>query len=235
MEPTVNSLGQPIGPALPNFKVPPWPSGEALTGRFAHLVSLDISAHAAALYSELSREVEGRTWTYLPYGPFVSFDGFREWMRASCLGKDPLFYTILEAATGTPIGMASYLRINPPDAVIEVGHLLFSRRLQRTAIATEAMFLMMKNAFDNGYRRYEWKCDSLNANSRAAAERFGFQFEGIFRQDRVYKGRSRDTAWFSVIDSEWPALHAAFTCWLAPENFDAAGRQKRSLRECRRA
>src|SRR5206468_889948 len=140
-----------------------------------------------------------------------------------CLTQDPLFYTIVERTSGKPLGLASYLRINPPDGVIEVGHLIFSPRLQRTAVATDAMYLMMKRAFDLGYRRYEWKCDSLNANSRAAAERLGFRFEGIFRQDRVYKGRSRDTAWFSVIDREWPALQVAFERWLSPENFDSNG------------
>jgi RimJ/RimL family protein N-acetyltransferase len=231
--PTVNHWGQPIGPALPNFQAPPWPAREPLTGRFARVEPLDASAHAVALFAEIGADAEGRTWTYLPYGPFTSMDEFRDWLRSYCLGKDPLFFTIIDARTGTPLGLASYLRINPADAVIEVGHLIFSPRLQRTAIATEAMYLMMIRAFELGYRRYEWKCDSLNANSRAAAERLGFQFEGIFRQDRIYKGRSRDTAWFSVIDAEWAMLRDAFDRWLAPENFDAAGKQRRTLREFR--
>jgi RimJ/RimL family protein N-acetyltransferase len=226
----MNHLGQPIGPALPDWKTPRWPPREALTGGFCQLEPLDVGRHADKLYSELEIDSEGRTWTYLPYGPFSGFNEFREWLSTYCLGNDPLFYTIVARASGKPLGLASYLRINPADGVIEVGHLIFSARLQRTAVATEAMYLMMKRAFELGYRRYEWKCDSLNAKSRAAAERLGFKFEGIFRQDRVYKGRSRDTAWFSVIDREWPELERAFVRWLTPENFDEAGKQRVSLK-----
>jgi RimJ/RimL family protein N-acetyltransferase len=199
------------------------------------LEPLDVNAHATGLYAELAADTEGRTWTYLPYGPFDGFEAFQEWLTHYCVGKDPLFYTILDVVSGKPLGLASYLRINPADGVIEVGHLIFSARLQRTAAATEAMYLMMKQAFELGYRRYEWKCDSLNVKSRAAAERLGFQFEGIFRQDRVYKGRSRDTAWFSVVDRQWPALEQAFIRWLESENFDAGGKQKNPLRRSERS
>jgi RimJ/RimL family protein N-acetyltransferase len=143
---------------------------------------------------------------------------------------DPLFFAVVDAASGRAAGVASYLRIDPVNGVIEVGHLAFAPQLQRTRVATEAMYLMMKHAFSLGYRRYEWKCDALNAPSRRAAERLGFTFEGVFRQAIVYKGRSRDTAWFSVIDSEWPVLETAFLAWLDPDNFDADGRQRRSLR-----
>jgi RimJ/RimL family protein N-acetyltransferase len=226
----INDLGQPIGPALPDWKIPAWPPREQAAGRFCRLEPLDMSRHAAALYAELAVEVEGRTWTYLPYGPFKGFDEFRDWLGSYCLGKDPRFYAILEQSAESPLGLAAYLRINPAEGVIEVGHLIFSPRLRRTPVATEAMYLMMQRAFEMGYRRYEWKCDSLNAKSRAAAERLGFQFEGIFRQDRVYKERSRDTAWFSIIDSEWPLLKERFERWLAPENFDANGRQRKALR-----
>lgn len=227
---TFNDLGQPIGPPLPDWKTPPWPPREPAIGRFCRLEPLDVHRHAPALHSELALDREGRIWTYLPYGPFAGFEEFRAWLAKSCLGNDPLFYAIVDVATGQPLGLASYLRINPADGVIEVGHLVFSPRLQRTPAATEAMCLMMKRAFALGYRRYEWKCDSLNAPSRAAAERLGFQFEGLFRHDRVYKGRSRDTAWFSVIAPEWPALESRFVRWLAPENFDETGQQKASLR-----
>jgi RimJ/RimL family protein N-acetyltransferase len=234
MNHAMNPLGQPVGAALPNWKAPEWPVAQVLAGRFCRLAPLSVEAHAPALYRELAVDAEGRTWTYLPYGPFGGFEEFRGWLASYCLGRDPFFYTILDASSSQPLGLASYLRINPGDGVIEVGHLIFSARLQRTAAATEAMHLLMKQAFELGYRRYEWKCDSLNAKSRAAAERLGFQFEGIFRQDRVYKGRSRDTAWLSVIDREWPGLERAFTAWLSPENFDEAGRQKAALSAFRR-
>jgi len=148
-------------------------------------------------------------------------------MRKSCLGEDPLFHAIVERKTGEAVGVASYLRIDPANGVIEVGHINYSPLLQRTRAATEAMFLMMRRVFDElGYRRYEWKCDALNAPSRAAAGRYGFRFEGIFRQATVYKGRNRDTAWYAIIDKDWPALKAAYERWLAPENFDAEGRQR---------
>ena len=140
-------------------------------------------------------------------------------------GDDPLFFAIVDAPSQTALGVASLMRIDPANGAIEVGHLAYSPRLQRTPAATEAMFLLMQYAFELGYRRYEWKCDTLNAPSRAAAQRLGFSFEGVFRQAVIYKERSRDTAWHSIIDAEWPALRAAFTQWLAPSNFDAAGRQ----------
>jgi RimJ/RimL family protein N-acetyltransferase len=227
----VNALGQPIGETLGEWKVPAWPPREPEGGRFCRLEPLEVSRHSAALYSELEADIEGRSWTYLPYGPFKDFEDFRDWLGNYCIGNDPIFYAIVEHASGKPLGLVSYLRINPSDGVIEVGHVIFSPRLQRTPAATEAMYLMMKRAFELGYRRYEWKCDSLNAKSRAAAERLGFQFEGVFRQDRAYKGRNRDTAWLSVIDQEWPARNRAFERWLSPENFDERGKQKKSLRE----
>jgi RimJ/RimL family protein N-acetyltransferase len=156
-------------------------------------------------------------------------------MRASCLGEDPLFHAIVDPAAGSATGVASYLRIDPNHGSIEVGGINYSPLLQRKPAATEAMYLMMKRAFELGYRRYEWKCDALNAASRLAAERFGFTYEGIFRQHMILKGRNRDTAWFSMIDSEWPRVSAAFEQWLAPTNFDGEGRQKRRLAEIRSA
>ena len=143
-----------------------------------------------------------------------------------CMSNDPLFHAIVDNATGKAIGLASYLRIDPASGSIEVGHINYSPLLQRTPAATEAMYLMMQRVFELGYRRYEWKCDALNARSRAAAQRYGFSFEGIFRQATVYKGRNRDTAWYAIIDREWPALQAAFLQWLDPSNFDADGRQR---------
>lgn len=168
-------------------------------------------------------------WTYLPYGPFESAMAYSHWADGMSQRSDPFFYTILDRTTEQPLGLASYLRIDPASGSIEVGHIHYSPLLQRTPAATEAMFLLMQHAFALGYRRYEWKCDSLNEPSRAAAQRLGFSFEGIFRQATVVKGRNRDTAWFAMTDQEWPALRAAFLQWLAPSNFDAEDRQRERL------
>lgn len=195
---------------------------------------LDADRHGAQLFAANAADAEGRSWTYLAYGPFASLADYRAWLSTSCAAEDPLFFAIVDRRDGTPAGVASYLRITPASGSIEVGHLNFAPRLQRTAAATEAMFLLMQWAFEVGYRRYEWKCDALNAPSRAAAERFGLSFEGIFRQATVYKGRSRDTAWYAAIDSEWPALRAAFETWLAPANFDGQGNQRQRLAELTR-
>jgi len=202
-------------------------------GRYCRVEPLDPARHAAELHEANSLDREGRMWTYLFSGPFASFDEYRSWLEAKQPSEDPLFFAFVDATRGRAVGLGSYLRIDPAHGTVEVGHLQFSPLMQRTAVATEAMYLMMKTAFDLGYRRYEWKCDSLNAGSRRAAERLGFRFEGIFRQAIVYKGRSRDTAWYSVVDKEWPALDAAFRAWLDPANFDPAGRQRRALTELR--
>jgi RimJ/RimL family protein N-acetyltransferase len=193
-----------------------------------------VDRHGRELFEATAGRVNAKSFTYLPYGPFESFDDYAGWLREAASGDDPSFFALVTADDGRASGLASYLRIQPASGSIEVGHLNYSPRLQRTPAATEAMFLMMKNAFELGYRRYEWKCDALNAPSRAAAERLGFSFEGIFRQAIVYKNRSRDTAWYSVIDAEWPALERAFTAWLDPSNFDEAGVQRSRLAEITR-
>jgi RimJ/RimL family protein N-acetyltransferase len=165
----------------------------------------------------------------LPYGPFETLNAFIAWMQGTCLGEDPLFHAILDS-DGRPLGVASYLRIDPQAGAIEVGHINYAPRLQRSTAATEAMYLLMRRVFDElGYRRYEWKCDALNAGSRAAAERLGFVYEGTFRQATHYKGRNRDTGWYAVIDKDWPEIDAAYRRWLDPENFDEDGRQKSPL------
>ena len=230
-----NELGQPIGPEVPGWSPRPHPPRAAMQGRYCRVEPLDPARHARELHEANSLDREGRMWTYLFSGPFASFDDYRAWMDAKQGSEDPLFFVFVDAASGRAVGLGSYLRIDPSNGTVEVGHLQFSPLMQRTAVATEAMYLMMKTAFDLGYRRYEWKCDALNAGSRRAAERLGFRFEGIFRQAIVYKGRSRDTAWYSVIDKEWPALEAAFGAWLDPANFDAGGGQRRSLVELRTA
>jgi len=225
----VNEWGQPVGFPLPDWQAPPHPQPIGMAGRLCRLEPADPNRHALDLYTAFAQDKEGRTWTYLPYGPFASVEEYRDWMAATCLKDDPSFYAIINNATDKAVGMASYLRIDTKNGVIEVGHLSYSPLLQRTPAATEAMFLMMKRAFDLGYRRYEWKCNALNAASRRAAERLGFTFEGVFRQASVVRGRNRDTAWFSIVDSEWPVLHAAFQRWLDPSNFDEHGRQRASL------
>jgi RimJ/RimL family protein N-acetyltransferase len=203
-----------------------------MQGRLCRLDPLDATTHAAALFSAHAADREGRNWTYLPYGPFESAASYSRWVERAAAQEDPQFFAIVEQASGRPVGTASYLRIEPAMGVIEVGHLAFSPALQRRPAATEAMYLMMRRVFDElGYRRYEWKCDSLNTPSVAAAKRLGFRFEGTFRQAVVIKARNRDTSWLSIIDGEWPAVKQALEGWLAPANFDAAGAQRRRLGE----
>ncbi|RMF40161.1 MAG: N-acetyltransferase, partial [Alphaproteobacteria bacterium] len=200
----------------------------AMEGRWCRLEPLD-PAHAADLHAAFNEDREGRIWTYLPIGPFPSLDAYRDWVEQAAASPDPMFFAIL--VQGRALGHASYLRIAPAAGSIEVGFINYAPALQRSPAATEAMHLMMARAFALGYRRYEWKCDALNAASRRAALRLGFRFEGVFRQATVYKNRNRDTAWYSVIDSEWPALDAAFTRWLDPANFGPDGQQKTRLSE----
>jgi RimJ/RimL family protein N-acetyltransferase len=222
----VNALGQPIGLAVESWTPPPRPPREPMLGRYCRVELLDIERHAADLHAANRAASDPRDWTYLAYGPFKSLQDYRAWMQRVCLGDDPLFHAVIDSATDKAVGVASYLRIEPASGSIEVGHINFSPLLQRTPAATEAMYLMMQRAFELGYRRYEWKCDALNARSRAAAQRYGLSFEGVFRQATVYKGRNRDTAWYAAIDQEWPALQAAFLQWLDPANFDQSGRQR---------
>jgi RimJ/RimL family protein N-acetyltransferase len=200
-----------------------------MAGRYCRVEPLDPARHAEDLFRANALDAAGRNWTYLSYGPFPTVDTYRAWMHTRCLGEDPLFHAIVDSASGRAIGVASYMRIDPRNGSIEVGHINYSPLLQRKPAATETMYLMMKRAFELGYRRYEWKCDALNAPSRAAAQRLGFSFEGVFRQATVYKGRSRDTAWYATIDSEWPELERAFLRWLDPANFDAQGNQRLRL------
>lgn len=226
-----NELGQPIGFALPEWSPPPAPPREPMEGRLARLEPLDPARHAQGLHAANAVDADGRNWTYINYGPFPDLESYRAWMSQASRSSDPLFFAIVDKATGEPLGVASYLRIAPASGAIEVGHIVYSNRLKRHPIATEAMYLMMARAFELGYRRYEWKCDALNAASRRAAQRLGFSYEGIFRQATVYKHRNRDTAWYAVIDSEWPQLRDAFRTWLDPRNFDADGHQQTRLSE----
>jgi RimJ/RimL family protein N-acetyltransferase len=225
----LNHLNQPVGLSVGAWQPPAAPSRVMLDGRFCRLETLDAVKHGGSLFEANSLDAEGYNWTYLPYEMFASLAEFSSWIERDCGGNDPFFFAIVDLVKDRAVGVASYLRITPASGCIEVGHLNFSPLLQRTAAATEAMFLMMKHAFSLGYRRYEWKCNALNAPSRIAAQRLGFSFEGIFRQATVSKGRNRDTAWYAIIDKDWPALEAAFQQWLDEANFDEHGVQKVSL------
>lgn len=219
----------PTGSPLPRWEPRPLPVRTPIIGRCCNLEPLETDAHAAGLFAAYALDGGGRGWTYLPYGPFESVEGFEEWVEEASDSDDPLFFAIVDA-DGRAVGVASYLRIMPSIGSIEVGHIHYSPALQRTPAATEAMYLMMAHAFEElGYRRYEWKCDALNARSRRAAERLGFTYEGTHRQATIYKGRNRDTAWFSILDSEWPRVKDALESWLDPSNFDAEGRQRARL------
>lgn len=228
----VSELGLPVGFPLEDWSARERPPKTDIEGRYCRVEPIDPTRHAADLHEANLKDREGRIWTYLPYGPFASLDDYQAWLDRSCRGEDPLFYAVLDKRSGKAVGVASYLRIEPAVGVIEVGHINYAPELQKTAAATEAMYLLMRRVFEElGYRRYEWKCDALNAGSRAAAVRLGFQFEGIFRQATIYKGRNRDTAWFGITDQDWPDIRRRMEAWLDPTNFDAEGRQARSLSE----
>jgi RimJ/RimL family protein N-acetyltransferase len=231
-----NSLGQAIGFPVPGWSARPRPPLTPMIGRYCRVEPLDADRHAADLHAANMADKEGRIWTYLGYGPFARLAEYQAWIDATCRGSDPIFHAIVDGRTGRAAGVASFLRIDPANGVIEVGHINYSPLLQKTPAATEAMYLMMARVFDElGYRRYEWKCDTLNGPSRSAAERLGFAFEGIFRQAIIYKGRNRDTAWYSIVDQEWPGIRSAFKRWLDPANFDGQGRQRESLSSLTRA
>jgi RimJ/RimL family protein N-acetyltransferase len=224
---------QPVGDPVPNWTARPKPSAPALTGRFCRLERLDPDRHAAELFAANSVDSAGSGWTYLPYGPFADLASYRRWVEQAAGNEDPRFYAVIDTdAAGEPaVGVLSLMRFDPEAGSIEVGHIRYSPLLQRRRGATEAQLLLMRYVFDElGYRRYEWKCDALNARSRAAAERLGFRYEGTFRQAQVVKGRNRDTAWYSMLDREWPHVASAGRAWLAADNFDAQGRQRSPLR-----
>ncbi|PLC43157.1 GNAT family N-acetyltransferase [Ralstonia pickettii] len=233
---TLNAYQQPIGAPLPGWTPRPLPPHTPLAGRYCRLEPLDAARHADALFDAFSQAQDDRVWTYMVEGPFADIAAHRAYIDRIAAKRDPLQYAVIDARTDRPVGTLALMRITPDHGVIEVGAVTFSPLLQRTPASTEAQFLLMKHVFEDlGYRRYEWKCDSLNAPSRQTAQRLGFQFEGIFRQAVVYKGRSRDTAWFSIIDADWPQVRAAFEQWLSPENFDEDGRQRASLAALRSA
>lgn len=217
---------------LSHWQPRPFPPHDLLQGRFIRLEPLDAAHHGDDLWQELQGP-DPALWDYLPYGPFTERAAFDAWLAANAASQDPQFYSVIDAQ-GRALGLISYLRIAPKDGCIEIGHIAFGAAMQRTPGASEAVFLLARHAFDDlGYRRFEWKCNARNARSMRAAERFGFSYEGLFRQHMIVKGENRDTAWYSLIDGEWPQCREAFERWLAADNFDAEGRQKRRLEELR--
>lgn len=231
IESTSDSSGHLVGLPVSSIEPAERPTGATLTGSRVRLEHLSADHHAADLYEALQANPAGTLWTYMPHGPFETAGEFTKWVSSVDQSTDPLFYAIIDLATEKPVGIASYLRIDTHNRTVEVGWLTFSSKLRRSAAATEAMYLMAAHAFDLGFRRYEWKCNALNAPSIAAAERLGFSFEGLFRNAVIVKGHNRDTAWFAFTDSDWPAIKQAHEAWLDPSNFDEAGNQKSSLRD----
>ncbi|CAN5507135.1 GNAT family protein [soil metagenome] len=225
------STSRPVGPKLAQLPPGLAPDGRPLFGRWVRLEPVSAEKHGRDLFEAFdASDPEGAIWTYLGYGPFADFDAFKTWLKEREASRDPWFYAYIRRDTGKAAGMGAFMRLDRANGVIEIGHIWMTPALQRTREATEAIFLMMRHAFDElGVRRLEWKCDALNAPSRRAAKRFGFTYEGLFRQHFIVKGRNRDTAWFAMIDKEWPERRAAFQAWLKDENFDASGRQKTPL------
>jgi len=213
------------------FKKAKLPSKKKLIGKYCFLEPINIRKHSKDLYKNYSLDKKNVIWAYLPYGPFKSHGSFKKWLKSFCLNKDPFFYAIYSKKHNQYCGMASYLRITPEHGLIEVGHINYSPILQNTTEGTETMYLMMKNAFEVlGNRRYEWKCNNLNSASKYAAERLGFKFEGIFRQMFIFKGRNRDTAWYSIIDKEWPNYKKKYLFYLKKSNFTKTNRQRKKLK-----
>jgi RimJ/RimL family protein N-acetyltransferase len=229
IEPATNEWGQPTGWLVEGWEPRPAPVAVTIPGRYCRLEPLDVARHANDLFAANSAD-DGRMWTYLPYGPFETPEQYQDRMGALASDMSMVVFAVVDAASERASGVAVYQRAAPEHGSVEVGHIAYSPRLQRTVAATEAMALMMGHVFNVlRYRRYEWKCDALNLPSRQAAKRLGFTYEGTFRQAVVVKGRNRDTAWFSVTDGEWQRLEPAFAAWLAPANFDALGQQRQSL------
>jgi len=232
----LNEYQQPIGDPVTGWQPRERPARVTIEGQFCRIEPIDLDRHAADLFEAYGRAADGRDWTYLFAEPFTDLAAFREYLAKAASSSDPVHYAVIDRASGEAVGTFALMRIEPAHGVVEVGSVTFSPRLKQTPVSTEAQYLLMRYVFDDlGYRRYEWKCDSLNAPSRKTALRLGFQFEGIFRQAIVYKGRNRDTAWFAIIDKDWPLAKAAFEKWLSKDNFDSTGKQRASLASLREA
>ena len=222
---------RPVGPVVDPLPPGSQPDMRPLHGRWMMLEPVSAAKHARGLYDSFAAgDPEGTLWTYMGYGPWESFEQFEAWLKEREAARDPWFYIFNRREGHLPLGMGAFMRSDAANGVIEIGHIWMAPALQKTREATEAIFLMIRHCFDDlGVRRLEWKCDALNAPSRRAAERFGFTFEGIFRQHFIVKGRNRDTAWYAMLDKDWHPIREGFETWLNPSNFDAEGRQKAKL------
>ncbi len=228
-----NQFNQPVGRSLPHWHGCEVPAQSVLNGQYCRLERIS-AAHGDDLFDAYQLPGSEKDWTYLPAGPFKNREDFDRHFNTLLASVDPLHYAVIDLATGKAIGTVALMRIDAKNGVIEMGWVVYSRALMRTRMATEAQFLLMSYVMDNlHYRRYEWKCDSLNEGSHKAALRLGFKFEGLFRNATVYKGRTRDTAWFSIIDEEWPEVRNALVSWLNQDNFDENGQQRQSLNDLR--
>ena len=227
-----NILGQRIGFSLKNWKEAGVLPRVPIIGKSCRLEPIQLMLHGPQLYENFSLEQEGSSWTFLSYGPFRNYQDFVNWLETSCLGDDPLFFAVIDLSNNVALGVLSLMNIKTTIGVIELGHVHFSKRLRGTTLSTEVIYLIIRKVFEDlGYRRLEWKCDTLNTQSKRAALRYGFTFEGIFRQATIYKNRNRDTAWYSLLDVEWPKIKRAYELWLAPNNFESNGTQVKSLSE----
>ncbi|HIC2034449.1 TPA: GNAT family N-acetyltransferase [Enterobacter soli] len=230
---TFNQFGQPIGEKLVDWQPRQHPDRVGLNGRYCRLEPLRVE-HAGALFAAYQQAEDTRSWTWLLREPDTTIAEYSQWIASVCELSDPIHFAVIDNQTQLPVGSLALMRIDPKNGVVEVGHVHFSPLMSRSPLSTEAQYLLMRYVFDElGYRRYEWKCNSLNEPSRRAALRLGFQYEGRFRQALVVKGHNRDTDWFSILDKEWQALECAFQNWLATDNFTADGKQIRSLESWR--
>lgn len=230
-----NDYGQPVGQSLSGWTARDFPTATVLNGQYCRLEKIDFCQHVEDLFNAYQSADNGQDWTYLSVGPFDNRQDFDRYIQQLVVSEDPRHYAVIDNLSGKALGTLALMRIDRNNGVVEVGFVVYSPLLKQTRIATEAQYLLMAYAFDKlGYRRYEWKCDALNAPSRAAALRLGFRYEGLFRNAVVYKGRSRDTAWFSIVEAEWPDLKRAYTRWLSTENFDEKGQQRIKLAELTR-
>lgn len=224
-----NKYNQQIGFALPDFEMPKKPTAQVLEGNYSRLEKID-NTHIDDLFKNLGNEKDNNNWTYLPREPITDYNQFKQFIQNQIDSTDPYFFAIVDKETNEALGELALLRINVQDGSIEVGHIQYSTKLQRTRIATEVHFLLAQYIFETlGFRRYEWKCDALNKASFRSAQRLGFTFEGIFRQHKIYKNRNRDTVWFSMLDAEWPEIKSEFQRWLIPNNFTSTGEQRTKL------
>jgi RimJ/RimL family protein N-acetyltransferase len=227
----MSKTSRPVGPLVDPLPTGAKPDLRPLHGRWMRLDPLSVAHHGLSLWRSIDgKDPDGDLWTWMAYGPFADEAAFLVWLKDREASRDPWFYAFVNRSTGETSGMGAFMRLDAANGVIEIGHIWMSPALQRTRESTEAIYLMMRHCFDDlGVRRLEWKCDALNSFSRKAAERFGFTFEGIFRQHFIIKGRNRDTAWFAMLDNEWPKARAGFEAWLSEANFDANGVQRVAL------